>query len=69
MDNIKFFELIISQGIFAVLFIWLLIDHKKDSKEREGKYQKIILELSTSKEDLKEMKIDIKDIKQHISKT
>ncbi|WP_066173356.1 BhlA/UviB family holin-like peptide [Bacillus marinisedimentorum] len=28
-------ELVVSQGIFAVLFVWLLVDTRKESKERE----------------------------------
>lgn len=28
-------EMIVSQGIFAVLFVWLFIDSRKESKQRE----------------------------------
>ncbi|WP_339185602.1 BhlA/UviB family holin-like peptide [Brevibacillus sp. FSL K6-6036] len=28
-------EMIVSQGIFAVLFVWLFLDSRKESKERE----------------------------------
>jgi predicted type IV restriction endonuclease len=30
-------EMIASQGIFAVLFVWLFIDTRKESKHREEK--------------------------------
>ncbi|BDH63314.1 hypothetical protein MTP04_34440 [Lysinibacillus sp. PLM2] len=30
-------DMFISQGIFAVLFVWLLYNSQKDSKEREFK--------------------------------
>lgn len=30
-------EMIATQGIFAVLFVWLLISTKKESKEREDR--------------------------------
>lgn len=45
MDN-KLVELIVSQGIFAVLFLYLLFYVLKENKIREQKYQGIILELS-----------------------
>lgn len=28
-------EMIVSQGIFAVLFVWLFLDSRKESKDRE----------------------------------
>lgn len=33
---------IVSQGAWAVLFVWLLIDTRKESKTREEKLQSII---------------------------
>ncbi|GAA0366956.1 BhlA/UviB family holin-like peptide [Bacillus horti] len=30
-------EMIISQGIFAILFVWLFADSRKESKQREAK--------------------------------
>jgi predicted type IV restriction endonuclease len=30
-------EMIASQGIFAVLFVWLFIDTRKEAKQREEK--------------------------------
>lgn len=74
MENevIKYF---ITQGAFAALFVWLLIDTRKDSKQREIKYQETIKENQTIigkltekfniVEDIKE---DIEDIKNHIFK-
>lgn len=43
MENevIKYF---ITQGAFAALFVWLLIDTRKDSKQREKGYQDTIKE-------------------------
>ena len=35
--NPEMAQMILSQGIFAVLFIWLLMSERKDSKEREEK--------------------------------
>lgn len=33
--NPEIVKLIISQGVFAVLFVWLLYDTRKESKTRE----------------------------------
>lgn len=33
---------IMTQGAFAGLFLWLLFDTRKDSKQREEKYQQTI---------------------------
>ncbi|HZK44106.1 MAG TPA: BhlA/UviB family holin-like peptide [Syntrophomonadaceae bacterium] len=35
--NPELLKLIISQGVFAVLFVWLLFDSRKESKTREEK--------------------------------
>lgn len=35
--NPELLKLIISQGVFAVLFVWLLFDSRKESKFREEK--------------------------------
>lgn len=40
-ELIKYF---ITQGAFAALFVWLLADTRKDSKQREIKYQDTIKE-------------------------
>ena len=31
------FDMILQQGLFAVLFIWLFMDSRKDSKNREDR--------------------------------
>ncbi|PFJ08262.1 bacteriocin biosynthesis protein [Bacillus cereus] len=38
----EIFKLALSQGLLAVLFVWLFFDSRKESKEREGKYQAVI---------------------------
>lgn len=30
-------ELLVSQGIFAILFVWLFFDSRKEAKERENR--------------------------------
>ena len=51
----------ISQGLFAALFIWLLIDTRKESKTREESLNKTIKENKKSATD-REVRIFIKDI-------
>ena len=41
MEN-ELIKTIASQGAWAILFIWLLIDTRKESKTREEKLQNII---------------------------
>ena len=38
----ELFKTIVSQGSWAVLFVWLFIDTRKESKTREEKLQGII---------------------------
>lgn len=63
-------KIAITQGIFAVLFIWLLFDTRKDSKEREIKYQstidknqQIINELAAKFDVVEDIKEDVELIK------
>ena len=51
----------ISQGLFAALFVWLLIDTRKESKTREESLNKTIEENKKSATD-REVRIFIKDI-------
>ena len=41
-------KLIVSQGIFAVLFVYLLYYVLKENSKREANYQQIVNELSQS---------------------
>lgn len=41
MEN-ELIKAIASQGAWAILFVWLLIDTRKESKAREEKLQSII---------------------------
>lgn len=62
MEN-EIIKIVISNGIFCSLFVWLLIDTRKDTKQREGKYQEIITSLSDKIGIIDVMKDDIKSIK------
>jgi hypothetical protein len=65
----------LTQGAFAALFVWLLIDTRKDAKEREKGYQdtikdnqSIISKLTEKFNIVEVIKEDIEDIKNHIFK-
>ena len=69
----ELFKIIVSQGSWAVLFVWLLIDTRKESKVREEKLQSIIDKNQTVISDLaekfdvvEEIKIDVTEIKNNI---
>ena len=64
----KIFNLAISNGIWAVLFVILLFYQLKDSKEREQKYQETIESLGKSLEIINEVKEDVEIIKDEINK-
>lgn len=59
----QIFNLAISNGLFAVLFLGLLIYQLKDSRSREQKYQSTIEKLGNSLEIVKQVKEDVEDIK------
>ena len=59
-------NIVISNGIFAILFVSLLFIQLKDSKEREEKYQKTIESLSKHFGTLEDIKEDVKEVKEVI---
>lgn len=62
------FNVAISNGIFAVMFVALLVYVLKDSKKRESKYQNIIDVLSSKLNTVDEIKQDVTEIKQSLIK-
>lgn len=64
-EVIKYF---ITQGAFAVLFMWLLIDTRKDSKQREEKYQQTIDKLADKINIVEDIKEDVEEIKNKMNK-
>ena len=56
-------NLAISNGLFAVLFLGLLIYQLKDSRVREVKYQETINRLGDALEIVKSVKEDVEEIK------
>ena len=57
------FNIALSNGVFAALFVALLVYVLKDSRKRETKYQNIIDTLSTKLNTVDEIKQDVTDIK------
>lgn len=69
MEN-ELFKNIVSQGAWAILFVWLLMDTRKESKTREeklqgiiGKNQDIISELAEKFDVVENIELDVKEIK------
>lgn len=60
----ELFNLAISNGIFAVLFLGLLIYFLKDSSKREKRYQETILKLGNALDIVQSVKQDVEDIKE-----
>ena len=58
------FNIALSNGIFAALFVALLVYVLKDSRKRESKYQNIIDVLSNKLSTVDEIKEDVSEIKQ-----
>lgn len=66
---------IVSQGAWAVLFVWLLIDTRKESKAREeklqgiiNKNQEVISELAEKFDVVESIQEDVTDIKIKLDK-
>lgn len=60
-------NLAISNGLFAVLFLGLLVYQLRDSRAREQKYQNTIEKLGNSLEIVKQVKDDVEDIKDKLN--
>lgn len=60
-------NLAISNGLFAVLFLGLLVYQLRDSRSREQKYQSTIEKLGDSLEIVKQVKEDVEEIKDKIN--
>jgi hypothetical protein len=62
-------NLAMSNGLWAVLFLGLLIYELKDSSIREKKYQSTIEKLSESLSVVNEIKYTVDDISQNVKKS
>lgn len=63
--NSELFNFLTTQGVFALLFGYLLLYVLKQNQIREENYQKIIQQLSNT---LPEIQSDLEDIKKQIFK-
>ena len=57
-------NLAISNGLFAVLFLGLLVYQLKDSRGREKRYQETIARLGTALDIVQSVKNDVEEIKE-----
>ena len=57
-------NLAISNGLFAVLFLGLLVYQLKDSRSREKRYQETIARLGTALDIVQSVKSDVEEIKE-----
>lgn len=60
-------EQVLANGLWAALFIGLMIYILKDANIREQKYQKVISDLTNNIKLINEIKIDIKEIKEKLN--
>ncbi|MDU6341719.1 MAG: BhlA/UviB family holin-like peptide [Clostridium sp.] len=74
MEN-ELIKTIVSQGAWAILFVWLLIDTRKESKAREeklqsiiNKNQEVISELAEKFDVVEDIQADVTDIKIKLDK-
>ena len=42
MNPNAIFEMVMGQGIFAALFVWLFFTYQKESKERENRLMSVV---------------------------
>ena len=61
-------SVVVSNGIFAILFVGLFFYQLKDSKRREEKYQKTIEDLTIHLDIIEDVKEDVKELKKIVLK-
>lgn len=59
-------SIIVSNGVFAILFVWLFYYQLRDSAKREAKYQQTIEKLISNLQVLENVRQDISDIKEFL---
>lgn len=57
-------SMVVSNGIFATLFVGLFCYQLKDSRKREAKYQKTIEDLTVHLDIIEDVKEDIEELKE-----
>ena len=56
-------SIVISDGVFAVLFVWLFFYQIRNSEKRERNYQKMIKDLSEHLKIITEVKTEVESLK------
>jgi len=59
-------SIVVSNGVFAILFVWLFVYQLRDSSKREIKYQQTIEKLTSNLQILEEVRHDLTDIKDYL---
>ncbi len=59
-------KIVISYGVFAVLFVFLFFYQLKDSAKREKEYQKTIGELTEHLKVIEDVKEEVGELKEYI---
>ena len=59
-------SMVVSNGIFATLFVGLFCYQLKDSRKREAKYQKTIEDLTVHLDIIEDVKEDVEELKEII---
>lgn len=60
-------SIVISNGVFAVLFVWLFFYQINDSSKREAKYQQTIENLTKDLNTLDDVKEELDEIEEFLS--
>ncbi len=61
-------KIIVSNGIFAVLFVYLLFYILKDSQKRENAYRKTIDELAGHLNAIEEVREEVEELKNYLQR-
>ncbi len=64
----EFVKIIVSNGIFAILFVFLLFYQLKDSQKREQAYRKTIDELAEHLVVIEEVKEEVEELKNYLER-
>ena len=59
-------SIVVSNGVFATIFVFLFLYQLKDSAKREKAYQKTITDLTQHLKTIEEVKEEVSDLKHFI---
>ncbi len=59
-------SIIVSNGVFAILFVWLFFFQLKDGAKREENYQQTIQQLTSHLKTLEDVKDELSEIKDYL---